>query len=142
MDLKSFDTVSGSQLGHELELLHPATREGIGVFITILGKDSAEFTRVQTNHNRLRLQKMQKGVKALTTKELEKETMELVVVCTKAWRQVVKVGDEIKEKTTLTVDGEELECTPANAEKFYTRFPDFREQVDAGIVDRANFLPR
>jgi len=52
-----------------------------------------------------------------------------VIRCTLAWRGIV-------------YEGEALECNPGNARRLYAALPWLREQVEAFIADRANFLKR
>lgn len=143
MDLKDLDTVAGSSKGFELQLFHPGTQADLGMFITVLGRDSEEFKKVSAEHNRRRVAKAQKSGAArltLSLEEVEAESVDLLVACTKSWRQQDK--DTPEGKATLTLQGEELECTRANAEKLYKKYPWIREQVDQAVVDRANFLGR
>ena len=136
MDIAALDSVKAANNGFELELFHPGTMVNLGLFITVLGKDSAEFRKVSSAQNRKRLQKATKGggfrAGAVSMEEIEQDSIELLAACTVLWRD----GD----KKTLTFAGKELECTPENAKQVYTDYPWIREQVDAGVSDRANFI--
>lgn len=141
MDLKDLDTTQGAEQGFELELLHPVNAAPLGIFITVLGRDSAAHAKLQNEQNRRRINRAQKlGNKpTLSLEELERDAIELYATCTSSWHCVEKDGSK---KPTLLVDGKELECVHENAVKLYTRFKWVCEQVDTAIVDRANFLKR
>lgn len=142
MDIAKLDTVAQANHGFEASLHHPGTLADLGIFITVLGRDSTEFRRVSAEQNRKRVSKIQKagGMQrvALTVEELEQDSLDLLSACTKSWRQVVKE----KEKATLTLNGQELECSTANARKLYADYPWIKEQVDMAVTDRANFSKR
>lgn len=148
MDLKALDTTQASNEGFELQLAHPGSGELLGIFITVLGRDSAAFRTLQTEQNKRRIQRMTKGTGArmsLAAEEMEEEAVELLSACTRAWRQEEKPVDEedaVSSKDTLTVEGKELPCTRANAADLYRKFTWIREQVDAGVTDRQNFIKR
>lgn len=135
MDLKQFDTVAASNVGFELQLVNPSNGEELPIFITVLGRDSDEFRKLQAELNRRRLNKLARsGRHRSTDDDFEADGVQLLAVCTKAWRD----GDKPK----LTIDGEELECNRANAARVYSRFPWIKDQVDAAVLDRANFTSR
>jgi hypothetical protein len=145
MDLKDLDTTAACEHGFELELLHPITGKPLGMFVTVLGRDSDVFTKVQNDQARVRMQKAQRmGQKAtFTLEDIDRETIDLLAACTVSWRRIVSDGGQKgQEVKTLLVDGSELECNKANAVQLYTRFKWVREQVDVAVMDRANFLKR
>lgn len=143
MDIAKLDTVAQSNSGFEAPLHHPGTLVDLGIFITVLGRDSTEFRRVSAEQNRKRVAKIQKagGTQrvALTVEELESDSLDLLAACTKSWRQVDEKG---KESKTLTVGGTEIECTRDNARKLYSEYPWIKEQVDSAVTDRSNFSKR
>lgn len=149
MDLKDFDVVSGANEGFELQLVNYKTQEPLPLFVTVLGRDSDAFRRVQADQQRRRLAKMTKGnvvrVGSVSAEELEADAIDLLAACTVGWREeLAPEGSAVPEgsrheKKTLTVRGEELTCTRANAARLYADFPWIREQVDAAVGDRANF---
>ena len=136
MDIAALDSVKAANDGFELELFHPGTMVNLGIFFTVLGKDSAEFRKVQSAQNRKRMQKATKGggfrAGSISMEEIEQDSIELLVACTMFWRD--------GEKKTLTISGVEMECTPENVRRVYTNYPWIREQVDAGVSDRANII--
>lgn len=122
IDLATLDTQASSEAGAELELVHPATGEELGIFITLAGADSGQWRRAVADVANRR------GRKKITAEDARRDGIEIIARCTLSWRNV-------------RVDGEDLPCTLENAKKLYTRFNWMREQADAFCSDRANFLP-
>jgi hypothetical protein len=146
-DLSSLDVVTGANEGFELELYNPATQEDLGIFITVLGKDSTEFRKLQAEQNQRRLDRAGRAgnvSKMLSERQIRADGIELDAACTKSWRTVTPDADGETEhsKSVILVAGTELECTKQNAIKLYTDFPWIKEQVDEAILDRANFMKR
>lgn len=144
MDLESLNTVAQSDAGHELELVHPTKATPLGIYVTVLGRDSSVFRDLQNEQNRRRLSKMQKlgTVRAnIPLEEIDKDAVELTAACIKSWRTVDLEGDKPEEPVIL-LKGERLQCNKANASRLFVEYPWVREQVEAAITDRGNFLPR
>lgn len=141
-DLASLDVVTTSNEGFDLKLYNPAgTLEDLGIVITILGRDSTEFRKLQSAQNQRRMAKLQKSGatrSVLSLDELEQDTIQILAACTKAWK--TQDGESFKE--LILVGGVELACTRENAVRLYTDYPWIKEQVEAGITDRANFIKR
>lgn len=131
MDLSTLNTVTAANAGAVLELAHPTTgtplrnEAGEALTITLLGVDSDAYRKAQRAAQNKRLAK-RGGIK-LTAEELEAESIETLAACTVAW-------------ANIEFEGRALECNRANAVKLYTALPWVREQVDAFMGDRANFL--
>lgn len=134
-DLSTLDTVKKSNAGFEVPIYNPGTNEDIGFFITVLGKDSDEFQKVSRAQQKKRMDKMSKGGfrnANVPIESIEADGVQLLAAVTKSWRH----GD----KPTFTLDGQELACTKENAVIVFERFPWIKEQVDAAVGDRANFI--
>lgn len=144
MDLEKISPAKASSF--ELQLKDPATNDDLQMFVTVLGRDSAEFRKVASDQNKKRVQRASRGgrfsMPTLGLEELERDTSELLAACTKGWREVETKDGKPVEKTTLTVSGAELPCNAENAKRVYTEYSWIREQVDAAVADRANFLMR
>lgn len=139
MDLSKLNSVAACNAGFELELFHPGTKEGLGVFVTVLGQDSDEYRKVFQVQQRKRLDRAMRGggirIKSVASPEsLEQDANELLAACTKSWR----TGEE----QHLLIGGEKLECSRDNAMRVYRDYPWIKEQVDDAVNDRANFLGR
>lgn len=131
VDLSSIDTVKGANEGFDVRIYHPGTNEDLDVTINVLGKDSDEFQKVSRAQSKKRMAKLSKGgfrnTSAIPLEEVEQDGIELLASCTRGWSGVV-------------VDGKEVPFSKDAAVDVYTRFPWIREQVDAAIGDRANFI--
>lgn len=130
IDLSSIDTVKGSNDGFNVQIYHPGTNEDLGITIRVLGKDSDKFITVSRGQNKKRMAKMTKGgfrTTAIPVEEIEQDSLMLLAACTVGWVGVV-------------VDGKALDFNEDNAVMVYERFPWIREQVDAAMGDRANFI--
>ena len=135
-DFASIDTKKLSESGVPLSLLKldgkPLTdKDGNAVTVTLLGPDSAKYRALTRENIRRRLEKRALGSVAseVDVDEVERETLEILAVCTVAWQGV------------NTPQGESIPCTPENARKLYEAYPVIREQVDGFIGNRANFIP-
>lgn len=148
MDLKDLDVINSSNEGFELRLLNPKTQAELNLCVTVLGKDSDVFRKLASDQNRKRLAKMTKGgairLGAVSAEELDSDAVELLAACTVSWREVEgypAVDDPAGTvKPTWTIDGNEIVCTRATVISTYVRFPWIREQVEAAVGDRANFI--
>ena len=143
LDLDSLDTGAACDKGAEIELKHPTTSEPLGLFVTILGKDSQVFREhvKQDVNARIRREalasKRGKDVAPPTAEEAEDKATELLVICTLGWRQRNEDGSF---KDTITYKGEELSFNVPNAKTVYTNLLWFRRQVDEAIGDLENFI--
>ena len=133
-DLSTLDTTSACDKGSKIELHHPVSNVPLGMFITLIGKDSKEFrdyTRDKTN-TRLRkdamAQKRGKDPEIRTVEAIEAENIELLVLCTKGWRGFI---DD---------DGNEVPFNVQNAIFMYKNFPDIYDSVNSAVGDLDNFL--
>lgn len=132
MDLATLD-MANAESGAVMTVRHPVSdavlegTDGQAITITLAGSDSERFRKVQraSTNRRLKTQSSRRG--QVTSEELEADSLETLAACTISWRGLV-------------VDGEALECNAANARKAYKRLPWLKEQVDAFVGDRANFL--
>ncbi|MFO1126374.1 MAG: hypothetical protein U1E25_14595 [Methylocystis sp.] len=133
-DLASLDTTPAAEAGAEMKVLHPTSgavlsqEDGQPIVITLVGEDSERFRRASRASLDRRLKRQSAGVSAPpSAEELENNAIETLVACTIGW-------------SGIALDGKTLDCTPENARMIYKRLRWLREQVDAFINDRANFL--
>ena len=131
MNLSDLATTRADE-GAVLELRHPATDEVIeGMTITLLGKDSATYRKIELRRTQAVLHRVNKGKKAaeLDAEKLQDDTLDDLVALTKGW-------------SGFEEGGKEITFSPAEAKKIYAnpglRF--IREQAEAFINDRANFF--
>lgn len=126
LDLSTLDAVDTT----DVIIIHPSSKEPIGLVITVYGYDSEHYQKLQRAKINKRL--AAKNRKPLTSEQMERESIELLAKSTKCWAQG---GQE-----TVLVAGECLPYTPDNAITLYTRFPFIKEQVDEAIGDRTLFI--
>lgn len=109
------DPISGAKLFDE--------KSGEPVEILLVSRDSREYREATRRVTEKRL-----GLgRRPSFEELEGEAIDVLVCCTKGW-------------DNITLRGEALPCTEGNARMLYTNFPFVKEQVDAFVGSRANFI--
>ena len=132
MDLNQLDLTKGAAEGHKLTLKHPTTGDlfdqpGKELWIEVIGADSQDYRDALMDIQRRRMARIKKTRDLTTTPEqIDAEALELLCVATRRWQ--------------LTLDGVALPCDDPTKTAVYRRFAWIREQVDAAIEDRANFL--
>lgn len=134
MDLSTLDITASAEEGAVMELRHPASHAVLvdadkkPLTITLAGDDSERVRKAQraATNRRLAMQGRRSGNK-LTAEELEADGIDVLAAATVAW-------------TGIVLDGQPLDCTPANAKTVYARLPWIREQAETFTADRANFL--
>jgi hypothetical protein len=133
MDFAALDTKKGAEAGFEVQLAHPHTAAPLPLWIMVLGKDASLYQSTARTQNNKRIERLARANRVtLTAQELADDTLDLLVTVTVAWRS----------ENGATLDGEPFpKFSPAAVKAFYLRFPWVREQVDAAIHDRGNFLP-
>jgi predicted membrane GTPase involved in stress response len=144
MELTSIRIADNADIGAEMEVVHPATKEPfepifddngkaigsdlskpLNAYIRVLGVDSKEYQR--------RIRGWIEKNRAKTAKQIgladhEKNAMESRIACVVGWRGI-------------ELNGKELECTQDNVRMVLTD-PNARylcEQIDEFMSDRANF---
>lgn len=160
IDLADLDTAKASDKGAEIELLHPTKQTPLGIFVTVLGKDSEVFkSQVKSDINaavrkEAFAKRRGKNIDPMTAEEAEEKAIELLVLCTLGWRSetyerdsndaIVKDGDGkrkvLANEPSITLGGEKLSFSVINAKRVYTDFVWFRRQVDDAIGDLENFI--
>lgn len=137
MSLAELSPKSNSEAGVAVTIRHPKTNLPLGITITVCGTDSETYKRIQRKQLNRRLELSQRSRNkqlAMTAEEIEAESMDVMVACTKAWAT--------GERPEIEFNPDEwLACTPENVRRVYEDLPWMKEQVDQEIGDRANFLP-
>lgn len=141
-DFDTLDAGIASENPYEFELVHPASKEPLGVFISVVGPESAAFknrVRREINRDRRRAfeaQRKNKPTEPNTIEEDEEFSISLVVDLVTGWR-TVKDG---KSEPVIYWKGEKLEFNPDNLAKWLTHFAWVRVQVNEAASDLGNFL--
>lgn len=129
MDLATLDTRKGAELGFSVELLHPKTGAPTGARVTVRGADSDIYEEKFRELQRQRLGTLARQRSArLDPDQIEADSIVLLAAVTAGW-------DGIEE------NGAAVQFNEAAAQALYRRFPWIREQVDAAVHERGNFLP-
>lgn len=114
----------------EIQIFNPITKKPTGIYVTVLSKDSEVYRDLQKKQAHARFKQFgRQRSAALTSEELEEESLQLLVACTKTWRG-------------MAYKGKELDCSPENVRMIYENVSTIREQVDDAIHDRGNFKKR
>lgn len=150
MALVSLNTGETANKGRAVALLHPVTQMPIGIRLFVLGSDSKEFKRIQREQEAVRLEKQKKSRRGLylaTPEETEANSLNLLVGLTTGWEE-----DVIDDKGQVTAvrgeielnEGEFVPFSPDAVRRIYSDlgFTWIREQIDAEIGDRRDFLPQ
>lgn len=150
-DLGTLDTIGACNKGAEIELMHPANRnKGVGIFISLLGKDSDVFNEIVENHadaedaREFKFRRKNKVPEPKPFRQRKTEGVDTSVFCTVGWRTAAKAATATSPATEggnyIVLHGEKLLFSHANARKLYIALPWVKEQVDAAIVDYENFI--
>ena len=135
VDLSAINLTAAADKGAEFELVHPVTSEPLGVFITVLGKDSDVFQSNIKNrvNEKMRkeavLSKVSRNTGIRTVEQGEAENVELMALCTIGWKNV-------------TWEGVELPFSFTNAQMLYRERSWILEQVDTAVGNIELFFPK
>lgn len=137
------DLAQKAETPFEFELEHPETKEGLGVFISVIGSESETFQRyVREEGNKARrkafeAQRKGKSDGPMTVEDEEGAILRAVSVCIHSWRTVI----DGKSEPVIHWGGDKLDCTPDNAFRWLSKFRWVREQVNKATGELGNFLP-
>jgi hypothetical protein len=131
MDLSQFE-VTDSDLG-VMRVRHPATgdelatEKGDAVTLTMIGMDSQRYREAQRKIIDVRLKNRSRAAALPSAGETEKAIVEGLAIAVVAWQN-------------FGLGAEQTPCTTENVITAFDRLPWLRNQVDAFLGDRANFL--
>ena len=132
LNLSVLNVIEVSESGIDIELVHPATGEGLDAWVRVRGKDS----RTVQNHARKIVTEMQKREKIakgknkdadMSIEELEMLAVERAVIRIISWRG-------------LEEDGQPVPFTVENATRILKDNPWIREQVLENSDDLTGFF--
>ena len=148
--LASLNTGETSNRGRSVELVHIATQVPIGIRFYVLGCDSNEFKRIQRKQQAENLEKQKRtrrGLYLASPEETELLALELLSNLTTGWDQddtdcdgnIISVSSDIQLEV-----GEFIPFSKEAARRIYSNpgYSWIREQIDAAIGDRKDFLPQ
>lgn len=161
MDLAELDFAASAAKGADVEIVHPVTRLGTGIFFTVIGDDADEYRRYlfeKGDKISAELRAMKPGrrnrMETLTTEQMMVDQMENTVFCVRGWftgishpEETNKDGAVVKEAwvekkhDTILLKGEELPFTRDKCREILMAYPVLTEQVREAIKSRALFTP-
>lgn len=131
-DLNSLDTIAACNKPFEFEI-KSVTGAPTGFFISVLGKDSDTYRSIVRGMADETLKRQALGKTSNDDLgKLEKKNIDALVAATVGWR----FGDS----KAVPLDGEQLEFSPDNARKVYTRLLPVRQQASEAIDNLENFI--
>jgi len=142
-NLAGLNTAAACDKGAEIELTHPTLGTPLGVFITVLGKDSEVFKNKSRGLNNAKIRrdaaaaKRGKDPEVRTMEVIEQENLELLAVCSTGWRTVKSEGVVVQ---ALVFNDEEVTFNQENAIKVYSDYSWIFDQVNEGIGFLENFI--
>lgn len=133
-DLSALDTIAACNKPQEFELVHPVSRMGLGVFWSVVGKDSDAYRgRIRAMADET-LRRQNAGMPGDTSlSKIEAKNIDTLVAATTGWRG--PKGDGV-----VTLAGTDLQFTTDNVRKVLTDLPAAREQVQEAVNDLGKFL--
>lgn len=127
-DLNNLDTKAKADTGAVLQVEHPVDRTRLGIEISLVGADSDVYQRQVNSMANKRAKRLRPGqFVPPTAEETTEAALELLAACTLGWKGML-------------LNGQEIPFSQENAVMIYRQFPWIKEQVDAFIGERANFL--
>lgn len=141
-DFAALDVAAASDTPCEIEIKHPQSGEGLGVFVSVIGAESEKFQaylRTEANAARRKaFEQSRKGNadKPSTVEEDEASIVRAVSACVVSWRTVI----EGKSEPVIVWEGKKLDCTPANVALWLNRFRWVRGQINEATADLGNFI--
>jgi hypothetical protein len=131
-DLAALDVSKASNKPYKLELKHPVTKEPLGMFISVLGRDSDVFT--ETMNESINADRRQRALDIKRGRDPKVETIE----------ENMRDSVALMAKITVAFDHVEyngpLSFSEANAVKLYTEQTWVLKQVTDAVNDIANFM--
>jgi len=141
-DFAALDLTAAADTPVEIEIKHPVSGDGLGVFVSVVGAESATFQtylRAQANAARRKaFEASRKGKQdePTTVEQDEDDIIRAVAACMTGWRTVV---DGISQPA-IVWDGRSLEFSEHNACLWLKQFRWVRGQINEATADMGNFI--
>lgn len=140
-DFDALDLARETNNPVEIEIVHPATEKGLGVFVSVVGAESEKFqTYMRAEVNKARqdayLKRNRKADAPVPFEEEEATITRAIAACITAWRTVV----DGKSEPAIFNKGERIEFSEAAALKWLTQYPWVRKQINDATADLLNFI--
>ncbi len=146
-DFAAVDIAAAADRPHEFELVFPATHpregEGLGVFVSVIGAESAEFQRyIRAEADKAREEAWRKSRRAnksdppMPIEEEEAKIIEAIAYAVKGWRTVI----DGKSEPVIYEGGKAIEFSHAAAVAWMRKYPFVRDQINRATADLSNFI--
>lgn len=149
INLASLKAATASEVVFDLELLHPTTDEPIGLFIQIIGSNSAPVRKLRDEQVNEMLKadfEKQRGKgKPPTVDGAVKKNAKLIARATVGWYEIdlsIPVGQKPKKVDGMPFGDTRIEFSEDAAIQLYTD-PEYEwlySQVDKAVGDLSNFM--
>lgn len=133
--LSAVDTVSRSNEGVDMPILTPGSGmvvldpENVPMSLRLVGQDSEIYRRLTRAAIMERATKSSTtGISDTTVDEIQARSIDILVACTIGWNM-------------WDTDGNRVPFSADGVRALYEGYPSIKDQADAFIVTRANFLP-
>ena len=139
MDLGKFDLKRSANKGAKCYLKSPADgKTELPVFFNVLGRDSDTYRKF-FKEAQMKLMNDKIAGKKIDEKSFEDseiEDVEFLANLITGWGET----EDEKDSATILIDEKKLKCDYSNIVKVLTQYTWIREQINAFIWNRANFL--
>jgi hypothetical protein len=156
IDIFAIDPIAACEVGADIEITHPASQRGLGVFLKIIGNESDEIRAYakrkvieQTHKNFSKRSGRKPDAEQLAQQTVDRifdrtSSVELAMVATKGWwRYKTPDAEKAEERgrvETLLFNNEELSFSADNLRKVLEARPWIATQVDTGVQELDNFF--
>lgn len=130
-DLGALDTKTACNKPFEFEVKHPISGTGLGVFISVLGKDSNAY---RAKVREFAEQNLRGKAGNVSIEQLEAKNVTALVAATVGWRSTSEGDGKVK------LNGEVLPFSSENARKVYSEIEPVREQAQEAVNALENFI--
>lgn len=141
-DFDALDIGAKADVPFELELIHPETKAGLGVFIQVVGSDGdtfQQYLREESNRERRKAfdeRRSGKTAAPTTAEEDEERMLRALAACIKGWRTVLDGASE----PVILWGGRKIEFSADNAVIWMRKFRWVRSQINEATGNLQNFL--
>lgn len=145
-DFAALDIATAADRPYEFELVfpptHPLEGQGLGVFVSVIGAESAEFQRFirseadKAREEAWRKRRQSKAEPPMPIEEEEAKIIEAIAYAVKGWRTVI----DGKSEPVIYEGGKAIEFSHAAAVAWMRKYPFVRDQINRATADLSNFI--
>lgn len=141
-DFDDLDIAVAADNPYEFEIVHPETKDGLGVFISVKGAESETFQRyLREESNKARRKAFQsqrsgKTEEPATVEEDEEKVLRAIAVCMTGWRTII----DGKSEPVILWANKKLDFSKDNAIIWMRKFRWVRSQINEATAELRNFI--